>query len=178
MFTQKLWAFKLKTTTGKDTVNSLRCISQAFMAPAAFMANGGPHFNCDEVCTFCDEIRTHLHIATAYSPWINGLLEQSNSILLDALKCLCTPNLGEDEYKAMQMKNLPKSWPDHLDAATKNLSDCILPALKFSPNELLLVIPTAIPPTTDPKAFPYPQMMTSYYTSQSQSSNILTATTP
>ena len=31
--------------------------------------------NYNEVCTFCDEIGTCLHVVTAYSPWINGLLE-------------------------------------------------------------------------------------------------------
>jgi hypothetical protein len=37
----------------------------------------------------------------------------------------------------MQAKDIPKNWPDHLDAAVKQLSDCILPSTKFSPNELL-----------------------------------------
>ena len=122
MFTQKLWGFKSKTATGRDTVNSLRQISQAFVALTIFMTDGGPHFNCDEVHTFCNEIRTHLYITAAYSQWINRLLEQSNGILLDALKQLCAPNLGEDEYEEMQVKDLPKNWPDHLNAAIKNLS--------------------------------------------------------
>ena len=50
------------------------------------MTDSRPHFNCDEVRTFYDEIKTHLHVTSAYLPWINGLLEQSNGILLDALK--------------------------------------------------------------------------------------------
>ena len=134
VFSQKLWAFKSKTTMGKDTVNGLRCILQAFIAPTTFMADGGPHFNCDEVCTFCDNIRTHLHIVATYSPWINGLLEWNNSMLLNTLKCLCAPNFGEDEYEEMQAKDLPRNWPDHLDTTIKKLADHILPALKFSPD--------------------------------------------
>ena len=35
VFSQKLWAFKSKTAKGKDTVNSLQQISQAFVAPTA-----------------------------------------------------------------------------------------------------------------------------------------------
>ena len=46
VFSQKLWALKSKTTMGKDTVNGLKHISQAFIAPTTFMADGGPHFNC------------------------------------------------------------------------------------------------------------------------------------
>ena len=49
------------------------------------------------------------------------------------------------------MKDLSRNWPDHLDATIKNLADHILPALKFSPNELLLNIPTTIPSADDPE---------------------------
>ena len=56
----------------------------------------------------------------------------------------------------MQVKDLPKNWPDHLDVAIKNLSDHILPTLKFSTNKLLLAIPTAVPPNVDPKNIPLP----------------------
>ena len=88
---------------------------------------------------------------TAYSPWVNGLMEWSNGILLNTLKCLCVCNLGEDEYEEMQAKYLPRNWPDHLDMTVKNLSDHILLALKFSSNELLLNIPTTISPIADPE---------------------------
>ena len=75
VFLQKLWVFKLKSAAGKDTINGLHHISQGFVAPTTPMADGGPHFNCDEVHNFCREIETHLHIAAVYLPWINGLLE-------------------------------------------------------------------------------------------------------
>lgn len=150
VFSQKLWAYKSKSAKGADTVNSLRHISQSFIAPTTFMADGGSHFDCDEVRSYCEEIGTHLHIAPAYAPWVNGLLEGSNGILLNALKRLCAPNLGEDDYERMEKKDIPKNWPDHLDTAIKNLADRILPALKFSPNELLLGLPTALPATIDP----------------------------
>ncbi|KIM74692.1 hypothetical protein PILCRDRAFT_14247 [Piloderma croceum F 1598] len=84
------------------------------------MADGGSHFDCNE------------------SPWLNGLLEGSNGILLNALKRLCAPGLGEDEYEQMTVKDIPNNWPDHLDAAIKHLNDRILPSLKYSLNELLL----------------------------------------
>ena len=55
------------------------------------MADGGSHFNCVEVQEFCESIGMKLHIVAAYSSWLNGLLEGSNGILLNALKRLCTP---------------------------------------------------------------------------------------
>ena len=56
----------------------------------------------------------------------------------------------------MAMKDIPKNWLDHLDTAIKHLTDHILPALKFSPNELLLAILTAIPPVVDPESINLP----------------------
>ena len=156
MFSQKLWAFKLKSAAGQDTINSLHHILQVFVALTMFMVDGGPHFNCDEVCNFCRDIGTHLHITATYLPWINGLLEWNNSILLNTLKQLCAPGLGEDEYEKMVMKDIPKNWLDHLDTAIKHLTDHILPALKFSPNELLLTILTAIPLIVDPESINLP----------------------
>ena len=141
VYSQRLFAFKSKAAAGKNTVDSLRRISQTFTAPETFMADGGKHFDCAEVKDYCKTIGCKLHIVAAYSPWINGLLEGSNGILLNALKRLCAPGLGEDDYAAMQVKDIPNNWPDHLDTAIKHLSDRILPALKYSPNELLLGLP-------------------------------------
>jgi hypothetical protein len=141
VFSQRLWAFKSKSAAGKNTVDSLRRIVQMFTRPGTFMADGGSHFDCGEVRDYCNTVGTKLHIVAAYSPWLNGLLEGSNGILLNALKRLCAPGLGEDDYTDVQAKDIPKNWPDHLDAAVKNLSDRVLPALKYSPNELLLGLP-------------------------------------
>jgi hypothetical protein len=102
------------------------------------MVDGSSHFDCDEVREYCKSIGTKLHIVAAYSPWLNGLLEGSNGILLNALKRLCAPGLSEDEYERMTIKDIPSNWPDHLDAAIKHLNDRILPSIKYSPNELLL----------------------------------------
>lgn len=138
IFAQRLWAFKSKTATGKNTVDSLRHIMQMFTAPETLMTDGGSHFNCNEVKTFCDENNIKLHVVAAYALWLNGLLEGSNGILLNALKHRCAPGLGEDDYEHMEAKDIPKNWPDHLNVVIKNLNDCILPSLKYSPNKLLL----------------------------------------
>jgi hypothetical protein len=156
VYSQRLFAFKSKAAAGKNTVDSLRRISQTFTAPETFMADGGKHFNCVEVKNYCESIGCKLHVVAAYSPWINGLLEGSNGILLNALKRLCAPGLGEDDYVAMETKDIPNNWPDHLDAAIKSLSDRILPALKYSPNELLLGLPVNARRMDDPEVIEPP----------------------
>lgn len=57
----------------------------------------------------------------------------------------------EDDYTDVQAKDIPRNWPDHLDAAVKNLSDCILPALKYLLNELLLRLPINSRDTDNPE---------------------------
>lgn len=65
-------------------------------------------------------------------------MEGTNSKLLGRLKRRCAPDLGEDEWaKITSFKDLPYNWPDHFDAALKDLNDRILPALEFTPRELL-----------------------------------------
>ena len=137
IFTRRLFGFKFKSATGKSTVDSLRRIHQGWQAPGTFLSDGGSHFDCIEVRSFCESIGTKHHVVAAYAPWLNGLLERSNGILLNTLKRLCAPGLGEDEYERMEAKDIPRNWPDHLDTAIKQLSDRILPSSKFSPNELM-----------------------------------------
>lgn len=62
--------------------------------------------------------------------------------------CRCDATAGIKPYEEI---DLPENWPDHLDAAVLALNNRILPALKFSPDELLygLVINTAPTPLED-----------------------------
>ncbi|KAG6913111.1 hypothetical protein DXG01_009581 [Tephrocybe rancida] len=56
------------------------------------MADGGSHFDNHDVNGFCDEMGiTHITTA-AYAPWVNGLIEGANKLLLGRLKRLCAPN--------------------------------------------------------------------------------------
>lgn len=159
VFSQKLWAFKSKSAAGKNTVDALRHIRDSFVAHGTVMTDGGSHFDCNEVRVYCDSVGTKLHIVAAHAPWLNGLLEGSNGIVLNALKRSCAPGLGEDDYAQMKVEDIPSNWPDHLDDVVRNLNNRILPSLKYSPNELLLGLvvnsngtedpDTILPPTAD-----------------------------
>jgi hypothetical protein len=116
-----------------------------------FMADGGSHFNCNEVCEYCDDIGIKLHIIAAYSPWINGLLERSNKILLNTLKQLCAPGLGEDDYEQMVKKNILSNWPEYLDTAIKHLNNHILPSIMYSLNKIMFALQGRPPPANSPE---------------------------
>jgi hypothetical protein len=154
VYAQRVWVTKLKTAaTGKSSQKSYGNICDLFTASEALMTDGGPEFDNEELRAECLKRGTKLQICPAYSPWVNGLLEGTNSILLNRLKRMCAPNLGEDEYDAM---DLPYNWPDHLEAAVRYINNRILPNLKYSPNELMLglVINTKPTPTEQASAAP------------------------
>lgn len=82
-YTGFLWSTKLtKAGTGKATTLSLCQIRHGHAPPNTFMADGGSHFDNHEVNKFCAEEGIQ-HITTAvYAPWVNGLIENANCLLL------------------------------------------------------------------------------------------------
>lgn len=85
---------------------------------------------------------------------------------------LCAPEVGEDGWQAMNWTELPKAWPDHFDEAIQILNWRILPALKFSPKELLLslVVNTKPTPLEVSSSMPTPNDFETHmaYTAQQQ----------
>jgi hypothetical protein len=139
-FSQHMWAFKYKTVgTAKTMIDVVSMVTKAYVALEMFMMDGRSHFNNAVVREYCDTNGIKQHITPAYSPWVNGLVEGSNKILLHVLKWLCTPDVGE-QANTEGWEKLPKHWPDHLDDTVKALNHHILPVLKHSPKELLLGI--------------------------------------
>ena len=136
---QHVWGYKFKTHGSATTTNrSLDDIFHNFAPPETFMADGGKHFKNKEVTDNCERWGTKLHTVAAYSPWVNGLVEGTNRLLLYVLARLCAPEVGEDGWQAVKWDTLPATWPDHFDKAIRILNWRILPALKFSPKEILL----------------------------------------
>jgi len=102
------------------------------------MADGGKHFKNHDVAENCERWGTKLHTVAAYSPWVNGLVEGTNKLLLYVLARLCAPEVGKDGWQAIKWDKLPATWPDHFDRAIRILNWRILLALKFSLKEILL----------------------------------------
>ena len=138
-YSQHIWGFKYKTAgSAKTTKHGLYNIFHGYTPSETFMSDGGTHFNNNEVRQLCKEWGTETHVVPAYSPWINGLVEGTNKLLLHVLKRLCAPNLNEEEVEKVKKDDIPKSWPEHFDEAIRMLNGRLLPTLKFSPKELLL----------------------------------------
>jgi len=142
VYSQKIFGYKFTSYgTTTTTIASLNRIRQTYRMPEVFMADGGSHFAGHAVGEWCQEHGSRYQQVTAYSPWVNGLLEGTNGKLLSHLKRLCAPDLGEDGWKLItSFDDLPSNWPLHFDAAIEQLNRRILPALKFSPDELCLGI--------------------------------------
>jgi hypothetical protein len=115
MYSQRVWVTKLKSAaTAKSSKKSFGDICDLFTSPETLIVDGGPEFDNNELREACSIRGTKLKICSTYSPWVHGLLEGTNAILLNWLKHMCAPDLGEDECTAIA---IPANWPDHLDTA-------------------------------------------------------------
>ena len=75
-YSQHIWGFKYKTAgSAKTTKDGLVQIFQGYAPSETFMVDGGKHFNNKEVRELCEKWGTDVHVVSAYSPWVNGLVE-------------------------------------------------------------------------------------------------------
>ncbi|KIK35306.1 hypothetical protein CY34DRAFT_26647 [Suillus luteus UH-Slu-Lm8-n1] len=102
------------------------------------MTDGGKHFDNEEVKTWCEKYNTKRYVTPAYAPWVNGLVEGTNKLLLGRLKYMCAPHLGEDNIEDVSPESIPSHWSDHFDLTIEHLNTRILPSFKFLLKELLL----------------------------------------
>ena len=104
-----------------------------------------------DVHAWCEANDAKHHVTAAYAPWINGLVEGTNALLLGRLRRLCSPGLGEDDYEHVSADHITETWPDHFDAAICQLNERIIPTFQLSPKELLLglIVNTAATPCPD-----------------------------
>jgi transposase InsO family protein len=138
-YSQHIFGYKYKTSgSAKTTTDSLSKLFHTLAPWETFMSDGGKHFDNKEVRELCDKWGTKTHIVSAYSPWVNGLVEGTNKLFLHVLKRLCAPDLDDEDTEKMSMENLPKHWPDHFEETIRILNWRLLPALKFTPKELML----------------------------------------
>ncbi|QRV91923.1 Retrovirus-related Pol polyprotein from transposon opus [Ceratobasidium sp. AG-Ba] len=143
VYSRYLFAFaSRKPGTGKFTVDALTKISELIARPKSFMADGGSHFDCEEVRNWCEGNGTHPLTTPAYAPWTNGLAEGTIKLLIGRLKKLCAPNVGEAPDAADNAASTPSAWPKHLTTAVAQLNDRTLESLGYSPRKLLTGILT------------------------------------
>ena len=98
------------------TVDVLRTITCHFITPKTFMTDEELHFNNATALKFCSMNGCKHHVTSAYSPWVHGLVEGSNQILLHILHHLYTPEISNNKVENT-WDALPRNWPEHLDKA-------------------------------------------------------------
>ena len=136
-----VWVSKIKTAgTRFTTLNLLRQICLDYAMPRAFMTDGGSHFKNSAVDKFCTDNNVQHIVTPAYAPWVNGLVESTNNLLLSRLKRICTPDLDEEPGQ-VDPNSIPWNWPEHLDKAVCAINDRIIPSLNASPREILFGMP-------------------------------------
>ena len=70
-------------------------------------------------------------------PWVNGLIENLNKILIGWLKRMCAPDIEDAEANNPNPGATPTQWTSHLDEVVRAMNDRIIPALGFMPCKLL-----------------------------------------
>ncbi|QRW11147.1 Retrovirus-related Pol polyprotein from transposon opus [Ceratobasidium sp. AG-Ba] len=138
VYSRYLFAFpSRKPGTGRFTVDALEKISNLLLTPKTFMADGGKHFDCDEVRTWAAGRGVQALKTPPYAPWANGLAEGYVKLLVGRLKTLCAPTVGEDPVDIDDPNTTPTAWPKHLTTAVAQLNDRLLPSLGYTPRELM-----------------------------------------
>ncbi|QRW13257.1 Retrovirus-related Pol polyprotein from transposon opus [Ceratobasidium sp. AG-Ba] len=126
-----------KPGTGKFTVEALDKISNLLLTPRSFMADGGKHFDCDEVRVWAASRGVQPLKTPPYAPWANGLAEGHIKLLIGRLKKLCAPSVGEDPKDIEDPNTTPHAWPKHLSTAVAQLNDRVVASLGYTPRELI-----------------------------------------
>jgi transposase InsO family protein len=94
---QRVFGFKYKTHGSAVTTKSaLKSLFHGYAPWETFQTDGGSHFDNELVRQTCGAFGVKTHVVAKYSPWVNGLVEGTNRILLGILKRLCAPDLGEE----------------------------------------------------------------------------------
>lgn len=138
VYSRFIFTFPLRGPgTGKSTVDALSKIWDVLLTPRTFMANGGSHFDCDEVKDWAESRGVQPLKTPPYAPWANGLAVGSVKLLIGRLKALCTATVGESPEEDGDATTTPAAWPKFLAQATAQLNDRVLASLHYTPRELL-----------------------------------------
>ncbi|QRW11706.1 Retrovirus-related Pol polyprotein from transposon [Ceratobasidium sp. AG-Ba] len=138
VYSRYLFAFASKKPgTGKFTVEALDKISNLLVTPRSFMADGGKHFDCDEVRVWAASRGVQPLKTPPYAPWANGLAEGHIKLLISRLKKLCAPSVGKDPSDIEDPDTTPHAWPKHLSTAVAQLNDRVVAGLGYTPRELI-----------------------------------------
>ncbi|SPO27548.1 uncharacterized protein UTRI_10665 [Ustilago trichophora] len=131
-FSRFMWAFACTNQRGRDVVKALQELYDSLgVLPGRIVSDGGSHFDCAEVANYLAKKEVEQHIVSAYAPWINGLVERHNGLLVQTLRKLVATPLVESESKSQQ-------WVPYLSIAVRELNRRPIEGMSnWSPVELM-----------------------------------------
>lgn len=104
---QHIWGYKYTIPGSAEmTEEALEDIGDRCLPMETFQSDQGRHFKNKCVQQFCDTHGIKINLVSVYSPWINGLVEGANKILIYILACLCAPDVGEDKWCSVMKDTL------------------------------------------------------------------------
>ncbi|SNX85308.1 uncharacterized protein MEPE_04017 [Melanopsichium pennsylvanicum] len=131
-FSRFVWAFACTYQRARDVVKALQELRDSLgILPGKIITDGGSHFDCAEVSNFLVEHEVEHIITSAYAPWVNGLVERHNGLLIQTLRKLIANPLDDTDLP-------PQQWHPYLAVAVRELNRRPMPAMaNWSPVELL-----------------------------------------
>ena len=132
-FSRYIWAYAFQQQRGKDVVDALEDLRDTLsVLPARIVTDGASHFDCAEVSDFLTYNEVEHRVVSSYAPWINGLVERNNGLILQALrKRLATPLMQSSQAGTT-------SWVPHLKVVVYELNRRPIEDMaNWSPVELL-----------------------------------------
>ncbi|KAB5590316.1 Retrovirus-related Pol polyprotein [Ceratobasidium theobromae] len=130
--------------TGAYTVECLDKLGDIITTPIAPMSDNGSHFDCGEVHDWAKRNNIKLIHSPAYTPSVNGLVEDANKILLGRLCTLCAEDVGEARGSPDRPPTpLPRSWPKFLQVAIHQMNDRVMPSLGYTSRKLITGVLTS-----------------------------------
>lgn len=130
-FSRFVWAFACAQQRAKDVVEALETLRITLaVLPARIVTDGASHFDCAEVADYLTEQEVEHHVVSAYAPWVNGLVERHNGLLVQTLRKLVVTPLTKDSADTL-------AWSPYLGHAVRELNRRPIEGMaNWSPTEL------------------------------------------
>lgn len=91
-FSRCIWTFASPQHRARDVVKVWQELRDTLAALAArIITDGAWHLDCAQVSQLLESNEVEHRIVSAYAPWVNGLVERHNGLLIQTVQKLATP---------------------------------------------------------------------------------------
>ncbi|CEH15969.1 FOG: Transposon-encoded proteins with TYA, reverse transcriptase, integrase domains in various combinations [Ceraceosorus bombacis] len=119
-----IWTFLCAHKRGQDVLHALSHLRDRWTLPAVIITDNGSHFDNADVGDWLQEHHVQHRLSPSYAPWVNGLVERDNGLIVQMLRKLSTERLLD-------------KWPNLIGEVTSDLNHRLVPAIGYSPAQIL-----------------------------------------